>query len=732
MLRHGLVPIILRRRIMALAITDDHRSLGDVVRSFAADRQLRDEARRALDTDSPALPGVWKQIADLGWLGLHLPESDGGSGFGLAELAVVTDELGYAVSPGPFLATVTASAIVAQAGDADQRERQLPGLADGTAPAGLGLAAGLSRRADGVIDGTVPAVLGGRWATVLLLRVGEDLLILDAADPAAVVEPVTGIDPSLGLAAVRVSGLRPPTEAILPGAARLGASLFRSLAAAEAAGGARACLDSALDYAKVREQFGRTIGGFQAVKHHLANMLVGVELATALAWDASRGASGAEEAALAAAAAASFAVPNYQEAAQKAIQLFGGIGFTWEHDAHLYLRRAAALSAVVAAAGDADGDVYALARAGVRRQYAVDLPPEAGEYREQARAFLARYQQTPQAERRALLAESGYLVPHWAKPFGRAAGPVEQLVIDEELADVETPVLGIGGWVLLTLTQTASQEQIDRWVGPSLLGEYYWCQLFSEPNAGSDAAAVQTRGVKVDGGWRVTGQKVWTSGAQNSNRGLATIRTDPAAPKHKGITAMVIDLTDPGVEVRPLREITGEALFNEVFINDVFIPDADVVGDVNDGWRVARATLGNERVTIGGGSREGVSAVELLDLAARYGASDTETVRAIGRLIVEEQAMRVLNLRQVTRAVIGSGPGPEGNVTKLLSAEHAQRVTELALRVAGPAGVTGAEERISFEYLFDRCLSIAGGTSEITRNVIAERILGLPRDPLVR
>jgi alkylation response protein AidB-like acyl-CoA dehydrogenase len=195
---------------------------------------------------------------------------------------------------------------------------------------------------------------------------------------------------------------------------------------------------------------------------------------------------------------------------------------------------------------------------------------------------------------------------------------------------------------------------------------------------------------------------------------------------------MVIDLNDPGVEVRPLREITGEALFNEVFINDVLIPDADVVGEVNDGWRVARATLGNERVTIGGGSRESVSAFELLELAARHKASDTESVRAIGRLLVEEQAMRVVNLRQVTRAVIGSGPGPEGNVTKLLSAEHAQRVTELAMRLAGSAAVTGGEEQVTFEYLFDRCLSIAGGTSEITRNVIAERILGLPRDPLVR
>jgi alkylation response protein AidB-like acyl-CoA dehydrogenase len=717
---------------MALAITDDHRSLGEVVRSFAADRQLRGEARRALNADCPALPNAWKQIADLGWLGLHLPEGHGGSGFGLAELAVVVDALGYALSPGPFLATVTASAIIAQAGDDGQRERYLPRLADGTAPAALGLAVGLTRGPDGLIDGTVPAVLGGRWASLLLLRAGEDLIILDAADTAVLVEPVMGIDPSLGLASVRVSALHPQAELIVSGAARAGTTVFRALTAAEAAGGARACLDLALDYAKVREQFGRTIGGFQAVKHHLANMLVGVELATALAWDANRGAAGAEEAALAAAAAASLAVPNYRETAQKAIQIFGGIGFTWEHDAHLFLRRAAALSAVAAAAGDADGDVYALAGAGIRRQYAVNLPPEAAEYRAQARAFLAHYRQTPEPERRALLAESGYLVPHWPRPFGRAASPVEQLVIEEELAEVEKPELGIGGWVLLTLTQTASQEQIDRWVRPSLLGEYYWCQLFSEPNAGSDAAAVQTRGIKVDGGWRVTGQKVWTSGAQRSNRGLATIRTDPSAPKHKGITTVVVDLSDPGVEVRPLREITGKALFNEVFFNDVFIPDADVVGEVNDGWRVARATLGNERVAIGGGSDEGMSAFELLELAARYDVRDTENVRAIGRLLAEEQATRVINLRQVTRAVVGSGSGPEGNVTKLLSAEHAQRVTELAMRLAGPAAVTGAEEQVAFEYLLGRCLSIAGGTSEITRNVIAERILGLPRDPLVR
>ena len=191
-------------------------------------------------------------------------------------------------------------------------------------------------------------------------------------------------------------------------------------------------------------------------------------------------------------------------------------------------------------------------------------------------------------------------MPHWPRPWGRAAGAVEQLVIDEELPDVERPQLGIGTWVVLTIVQHATPDQIERWIRPSLHGDLYWCQLFSEPNAGSDAAAIQTKAARVDGGWLVNGQKVWTSGAQNSNMGLATVRTDPAAPKHAGISTFAIDMHAKGVEVRPLREITGESLFNEVFFDDVFVPDDDVVGEINSGWTVARATLGNERVSIGG------------------------------------------------------------------------------------------------------------------------------------
>lgn len=714
---------------MSLALTDDHRALAAVVASFATDQKVHTQARVALEAAEPALPEFWPQLAELGWLGLHVPEADGGSGFGLPELAVVLDELGYALTSGPVLPTVTAAAVL---GAHHEHRALVRELVTGRTPAALGLAPGLTHN-DGRIDGVVSAVLGGRWGGVLVLQVEDDLVVVRADDPAVRVVATNGLDPSVGLATVAVSGLEPSAGTVLPGAAAGAVALLRTLAAAEAAGGARRCLDAAVDYAKVREQFGRPIGSFQAVKHHLANMLVGVELATALVWDAARSAHDPDQFRLTAAAASEGALETYLACARKSIQIFGGIGFTWEHDAHLFLRRATTLATVVGAAGSAVDDVQAARAAGIRRESTLDLPPEAETYRAEARAFLAEYTAAAPDERRELLVRTGYLMPHWPQPFGRAAGAVEQLVIDAELRDIERPSLGIGGWVLLTLIQTASAEQIERWVPPSLAGELNWCQLFSEPNAGSDAAGVQTRGERVDGGWRVTGQKVWTSGAQNCNRGLATVRTDPSAPKHRGVSTMVIDLTDPGVEVRPLREITGQALFNEVFFDGVFVPDADVVGEVNEGWRVARATLGNERVSIGGGaSPGGITAEDLDAIADRYGRTDVESRRAIARLVIEETAMRVLNLRQATRAVLGAGPGPEGNVTKLLSAEHAQRVSELALQLAGTAAVMGDAEAIGHQYLLDRCLTIAGGTSEITRNVIAERILGLPRDPLVR
>ena len=260
-------------------------------------------------------------------------------------------------------------------------------------------------------------------------------------------------------------------------------------------------------------------------------------------------------------------------------------------------------------------------------------------------------------------------------------------MIDEELraAGVKVPGLGITGWNIMTVNQYATPDQVERWVFKTLMGEYVWCQLFSEPDAGSDAAAVTTRGTRVDGGWKVNGQKVWTSGAQYCHLGLATVRTDPDAPKHAGITTMVIDMHAPGVEVRPLRQITGNADFNEVFFNDVFVPDDDVVGTPNDGWTVARSTLGNERVSIGGGIGGIFPPMDLLALRKRGGDRVPGAAARIGAILAKEHALKVLNLRRAQRAVVGSGPGPEGNVTKLVLAEHGHDRARLQADLVGAA-----------------------------------------------
>ena len=715
---------------MPLAITDDHRSLADVARAFLRDAKAAALTRTVLESPEAGTGDLWQRIAAIGWTGLHLPEEFGGQGGGLEELAVVVEELGRVVAPVPFLASSIVSATIDRTGTPEQRSRWLPGLADGSTVGALGLTGDVRRDGDGMLTGTANAVIGATSADLLLLAVGTDAVLVRHDAPGITVTRVDALDPTLGIGRVALSGAL--AADVLPGSAATVLRLARALGAAEASGGAQAVLDTALDYVKVREQFGRTIGSFQAVKHHCADMLVAAELAVAAAWDAARADGPAEGARLAADVAAATAFDAYVANARKNIQLHGGIGFTWEHDAHLFLRRADTLAALLGPVAAARKDVHDHAAAGVRREYGVDLPGEAEQYRAAARSFLETYRRTPEPERRKLLATSGYLVPHWSPPFGLGADAVQQLVIEEELAEIEMPRLRIGAWVALTLTQQATPEQVERWVPGTLTGELTWCQLFSEPGAGSDAAAVSTRAERVDGGWRVTGQKVWTSGAQHADWGLATVRTNPAAPKHKGITAMAIDMRAPGVEIRPLRELTGEAMFNEVFLDHVFVPDADIVGEIDNGWTVARATLGNERVTIGGGNRPGYPVHDLVRLAAQYRPGDREVAATVGALIAEEQAMRLLNLRAVARALAATGPGPEGNISKLLSAEHAQRLTEAALQIAGAAAVLGDEPELTFEYLFDRCLTIAGGTSEITRNVIAERILGLPRDPLAR
>ncbi|MDT5320101.1 MAG: hypothetical protein QOD88_2623 [Mycobacterium sp.] len=713
---------------MPLAITEDHRALAEVAAAMVAGRAGTAGARRVLlhrdKTDRWwSTDGLWKEMVSTGWLGLHLDERFDGQGYGLPELTIVLEQLGRAAVGGPFLPTVAVSAVIAEAGTDQQRERWLPPLVSGDVVAGIGTNGDVAVRDSTVSAAAVP-VLAETAADLFLLPAGDDLVLVQAGDGVSI-RTVDSVDQLL--APVIVASLDSVHVAeVFPGAAGVAARILRLLAAAEAVGGLGACTEMATAYAAGREQFGRPIGSFQAVKHHCANMLVDTELATAATWDAAR-AVGAE-AELAATMAAGHALTAYQRVSLQNVQVHGGIGYTWEHDAHLYIRRATVLQAF---AGDQDAlrdRVVRLQRDGVRRRQSVDLPEGAEQYRQAALNFRSELEAADVDGRQRLWARSGYLQPHWPAPYGRAADSVEQLIIEDALDGLDKPSLGLGEWVVPTLLQHGSKEQVDRLIWPSLEGELRWCQLFSEPGAGSDAAAVATKATRVDDGWVVSGQKVWTSDAVNCQRGLATVRTDPKVRKHKGITAMIIDLSDPAVQIRPLTEITGETLFNEVFFDDVFVPDRDVVGGVNDGWDVAMAAFGNERVSIGGGSVT-MTAEALIDLLERHRPGDSGVAREVGALLIESYTLATLNLRQAARAVFDTGPGIEGNIAKLFGAEHAQRVAELALRIADRAILVGEEPKVVHDYLFSRCLTIAGGTSEIVRNLIAERILGLPRDP---
>jgi len=713
---------------MPLAITEDHRALAEVAAAMVAGRAGTAGARRILlDGEKSgrwwSTDGLWKEMVSTGWLGLHIDERFDGQGYGLPELTIVLEQLGRAAVAGPFLPTVAVSAVIAEAGTDGQRERWLPRLVSGDVIAGIGTDGGAVVRDSAVTAAAVPA-LAESGADLFLLPAGDDLVLLAAGEGVSI-RTIESVDRLL--APVVVLGLNSaPVLEILPGAAGTATRILRLLAAAEAVGGLSACTEMATAYAAGREQFGRPIGSFQAVKHHCANMLVDTELAVAATWDAAR-ADGAE-AELAATMAAGHALTAYQRVALQNVQVHGGIGYTWEHDAHLYIRRATVLQSF---AGDQDAlrdRVIALQRDGVRRRQSVDLPEGAEQYRQAALDFRSELEAADADDHQRLWARSGYLQPHWPTPYGRAADSVEQLIIEDALDGLDKPSLGLGEWVVPTLLQHGSPEQVERLIWPSLEGDLRWCQLFSEPGAGSDAAAVATRARRVDGGWVVNGQKVWTSDAVNCQRGLATVRTDPNVRKHKGITAMIIDLADPAVRIRPLTEITGETLFNEVFFDDVFVPDHDVVGGVNDGWSVAMAAFGNERVSIGGGSVT-MTAGALIDLLARHRPGDTGIAREVGALLIESYTLATLNLRQAARAVFDAGPGVEGNIAKLFGAEHAQRVAELALRIADRAILVGEEPDVVHDYLFSRCLTIAGGTSEIVRNLVAERILGLPRDP---
>lgn len=698
--------------------TDEQFAARELVRSWAATSGSIAAIRAVEEGNPDAWRAPYRGVADLGLFGVAVDEERGGAGGSIEDLGAMVAEAAAALVPGPVVTTALATLVVTD-------EALLDGLVSGERTAGVALHSDITfDSAAGTATGSAAFVSGAEPGGVLILPAGDRWLVVDATATGVTVEPLAATDFSRPLARVELSAA--PASVIDMPYQRV-ADLTATLLAAEAAGLSRWMVETATEYAKVREQFGKPIGSFQAVKHMCAEMLLRSEQISTAAADAASAVSDPEpdQLSIAVAVASAVGIEAEKDNARDCIQVLGGIGFTWEHDAHLYLRRAYANAQFLGGRSFWLRRCAQLTRAGVRRHLHVDVSGAEG-IRAEVAAIAADIAALPAEKRQAALAETGLMAPHWPKPYGRDATPAEQLVIDQELeaAGVVRPDISIGWWAAPTIFGHGSPEQIERFIPGTLNGDVYWCQLFSEPGAGSDLAALRTKAVRTDGGWKLTGQKVWTSNAHRADWGICLARTNPDVPKHKGITYFLVDMKSAGIDIRPLREITGEALFNEVFFDDLFVPDDMVVGPVDGGWPLARTTLANERVAIAAG---GALDKGMEHLLAMIGDAELDPVDAdqLGALIVLAQVGSLLDQLIAKMAVGGHDPGAPSSVRKLIGVRYRQRLAEAIMDSELGAGIVDSPDVRYF--LNSLCLSIAGGTEQILLNLAGERLLGLPR-----
>ncbi|OZG30680.1 acyl-CoA dehydrogenase [Williamsia sp. 1138] len=741
---------------MTLATTPEHTAVADAIGQWSKKVSVITTVRAGepgSDVTAEPWPALFRELAELGVFAAAVPERKGGMDALFVDLAVMLEQTGHDLVPGPVAATAL-SALLTSVSGAPNENALLAQLIAGEVGAAVatsvlaGSAAPAAVEAErGVLSasGDLGLVAGYSPDVALLAPIdiagGHRWVLLEPGTAGIGSEPVDALDFSMELSWVRLDNVVIPAHDVLHVSDAFVRAAIIAVIAAQAAGVARWTLDTAVEYAKVREQFGAPIGSFQAVKHICAEMLCRSEQVSAAAWDLASAVDELTEAdgparttaadqveisaAVAAAAVSDMVVAN----AKDCIQILGGIGFTFEHDAHLYLRRALAWQAQLGSAERWHAAVAELNRRGVRRSLRIDLS-DVESRRPQVRATVEAIAAAD--DQRRALADALYLTPHWPAPFGLGADALEQVLIDEELdrAGVRRPDLVIAGWAIPTIIEHGTEAQRERFVEQTLHGEIMWCQLFSEPGAGSDLAALRTKATKVDGGWTLQGQKVWTSHAHDADWAICLARTDSEAPKHKGITYFLVDMTSKGIETRPLREITGRAMFNEVFLDDVFVPDECVVGEINNGWRLARTTLANERVAMGGSAL----GKEMEALLAQIDGGESGTQRdeltgtqreKLGGLIAQAQLGQVLDLRSVLGSINGTDPGAASSVRKLIGVRHRQAVPEFAQQLHGVDGL--AQSTASQDFLLNRCLSIAGGTTQILATAAAERLLGLPR-----
>ncbi len=482
---------------MCATITDEQFAARELVRSWAAGSGAVAAARDVEQGKADAWRAVYDGLAQLGIFGVALPEEHGGAGGSADDLCAMVDEAAAAMVPGPIATTALATLVIG-----DSHPDLLEALATGERTAGVAATAEL-RYDDGRVSGTAEYVLGADPAGLLLLPAGDSWLLVDATADGVTVEQLKATDFSRPLARVVLDAA--PAH-LLPVSAQRVEDLAVTVLAAEAAGLARWTLNTATEYAKVREQFGKPIGSFQAIKHMCAEMLLRSEQISVAAADAANAVANPDERQLsiAAAVAAATAIDSAKANAKDCIQVLGGIGITFEHDAHLYLRRSYGIAQFVGGRSRWLRRIASLTADGVRRELHIDLD-SVEDLQPEIASAVAEVAALPAEKRQLALAAAGLLAPHWPRPYGRDAGPAEQLLIDQEMAaaGVTRPDLVIGWWAAPTILEHGSPAQVERFVPATLSGELFWCQLFSEPGAGSDLASLRMKAVRAEGGWRL-------------------------------------------------------------------------------------------------------------------------------------------------------------------------------------------------------------------------------------
>ncbi|WP_123024231.1 acyl-CoA dehydrogenase [Mycolicibacterium stellerae] len=740
---------------MALAISAEQEQLVDAVSRFADRHAPIDKTRASFDSIAAGeLPPWWEEFVARGFHAVHLPERAGGQGGHLADMACVVEAAAAALLPGPLLSTATASAVANLADESAE-----PLIAD--LAAGATAVAVLPEHSDVRVvrdetgwrlNGSLSSQLGILAAHYILLTARTDdgtemWFTLDARSPGPgfTVEGQQGTDLCTDVGVLHLSDHAVGASAALSGISTQRARCIVVAFAACAAGGTvRHCADAATEYIRTREQFGRPVGAFQALQHKAAVLLVNSELAAAAAWDAVRAADeSVEQHRIAAATAALMAIGTAPDLVLDALLMFGAIGYTWEHDTHLYWRRATSLAASLGPMTQWSREVGELART-QKRSTAVNLGDVESEFRARVSATLdramtldidhpsedARNPGLATGPQRDLLAREGLVAPNLPSPWGLDASAVQQVIIAEEFdkrPDLIRPSLGIAEWILPTILGSGTDAQRERFAMPILRGVQRWCQLFSEPGAGSDLASLATRASKVDGGWIVNGHKIWTSLANRADFGAMLARTDPDAPKHGGIGYFLVDMTTPGIEVSPIKQASGRAEFNEVFFTDVFVPDDMLVGEADGGWGLAVSTMAVERTAIGN-----YVTIDRADALRRMAAIDGQeqdaALRALGDVEAYTIAIKAMVLRETLRLVDGQAAGPTSSIAKYAMVTLLRRAHTATLSLTGRIAMLEESDPAVFQPYFDAPAElIGGGTPEIQLTVIASMILGLPR-----